>query len=104
MNQKRKKKTQPKRSGSRVIPLLLGLGGLLLLVFGGIALLGGGTKTQKAAIEVRGGPSLKVDQEQIDLGDVKLGQWVTARFELTNVGDEPLQFTKKPYIEVKEGC
>jgi hypothetical protein len=57
-----------------------------------------------AEIEVRGPPKLKVDTERIDLGRVKLGQWVSASFTLTNVGDQPLRFASGPYIEVVEGC
>ena len=57
-----------------------------------------------AAIEVHGAPSLKADQEQIDLGNVSLGQTVQVSFRLTNVGDQPLRFSEKPYIEVVKGC
>ncbi len=53
---------------------------------------------------VTGAPALQVDQEKIDFGDVKLGQTVEATFEVTNIGDQPLRFTEKPYIEVVEGC
>ncbi len=55
-------------------------------------------------IEATGRPSLKVDQELVDLGDVKLGVTVKTSFTLTNVGDRPLRFTQQPYVEVKEGC
>lgn len=54
--------------------------------------------------EVTGSPSLKADKEKVDLGDVKLGQTVEVSFEIRNVGDQPLKFSKAPYIEVKEGC
>jgi hypothetical protein len=54
--------------------------------------------------EVRGSPSLKADPERVDLGDVRLGEWVEVSFELTNVGDQPLRLSKAPYIEVVEGC
>jgi hypothetical protein len=54
--------------------------------------------------QVSGGPALQVDQEKIDLGDVPLGQTVSAQFEITNVGDQPLRFTQKPYIQVAAGC
>ena len=54
--------------------------------------------------EVTGSPSLKADKEKVDLGDVKLGQTVEVSFEIINVGDQPLIFSKAPYIEVKEGC
>ncbi len=53
---------------------------------------------------VTGGPALQVDKEKVDLGNLALGSTVEAKFEVTNVGDRPLQFTKKPYIEVIEGC
>jgi hypothetical protein len=58
----------------------------------------------KAVIEVQGAPSLKVDQETIDLGDVRLGASVSAAFTLTNVGSLPLEIQQKPYVEVVEGC
>ena len=56
-----------------------------------------------ATIEVTGAPSLQVDNEKVDLGDVKLNQTVQVSFQLTNVGDETLRFVKQPYIEVVEG-
>lgn len=57
-----------------------------------------------AAIEVTGAPSLKVDQEKIDLGEVRLGKTVNVSFKLTNVGDQPLIIEENPYVEVVEGC
>lgn len=54
--------------------------------------------------EVTGGASLKVDKESIDFGDVKINKTVEATFTLTNVGDRTLEFSKDPFIEVKEGC
>ncbi len=56
------------------------------------------------APQVNGAPALQVDKEKVDFGNVALGQTVEAKFEVTNVGDQPLRFTKKPYIEVVEGC
>jgi len=53
---------------------------------------------------VTGGPALQVDKEKVDFSDVTLGQTVEAKFEVTNVGDQPLRFTKKPYVEVIERC
>jgi len=55
-------------------------------------------------VEVQGVPKLKVEQAKIDLGNVKLGQTVSASFKVSNVGDRPLQFSEAPYIEVIEGC
>ena len=51
-----------------------------------------------------GAPALQVDKEKVDFGNVALGQTVEAKFEVTNVGDQPLRFTQKPYVEVIEGC
>ena len=53
---------------------------------------------------VTGGPALQVDKEKVDFGDVPLGQTVETKFEVANVGDQPLRFTQKPYVEVVEGC
>lgn len=75
---------------------------MALLIFAVFALNGRGNT--KAAIEVTGAPSVKVDKEKIDFGDVKLGQPVEASFQVANVGDQALRFIERPYIEVKEGC
>jgi len=77
-------------------------GGLLIL--GLTAWLAWPRPAATSAIEVRGAPKLKVDAEVVDLGPVTLGKWVSARFTLTNVGDQPLRFAGDPYIEVVEGC
>jgi multidrug efflux pump subunit AcrA (membrane-fusion protein) len=81
------------------------------LIVGGVALLALAIfafrprpPAPKAAIEVTGAPSLKVDQEEVNLGDIKLGRTVSVSFQLINVGDKPLRFSKTPYIEVLEGC
>ena len=51
-----------------------------------------------------GSPSLTVDIEEINLGDIPVGQSVQAVFQLTNTGAQPLKFSKTPYIQVREGC
>jgi hypothetical protein len=76
------------------------LGAVLLLAAGGVLV----KQNQRAPIEVRGAPSLKVDAEAVDLGEVKLGKTVEVSFVLTNVGDQPLELTQAPYVEVVEGC
>ncbi len=53
---------------------------------------------------VTGNPALQVDKQAEDFGTVTLGQTVEAKFEVTNVGDQPLRFTQPPYVEVIEGC
>ncbi len=84
-------------------PLIALIGGGLILIFGAVSAFGQSSKP-KAAVEVTGAPSLKVDKDKVDLGDEKLGQTVQVSFQVTNVGDKTLRFTKEPYIEVKEGC
>jgi hypothetical protein len=86
----------------RSILLMVG-GGVILLAVAAFAILQNRPEP-KIAIEVTGAPSLKVDQEKIDLGDVRLGDTVSASFRLTNVGDQPLEIVDDPYIEVVEGC
>ena len=92
-----------KRQDRNRWPVWLALTGLVLV---GLALFAfsRGSSKPKAAIEVAGSPALKVDKEKVDLGEVKLGQTVQVSFQLTNVGDQSLRFSKEPYIEVVEGC
>jgi len=99
---KNKKKQKYRRQRSATLPIFLALGGLLIITGAFFALRQ--PSKPKAPIEVAGSPSLKVDKEKVDLGAVKLGQTVQVEFELTNVGDETLRFSKQPTIEVKEGC
>ena len=84
--------------------VLLIMGGVLLLGVAAYFMWGNGAGGLSAAVEVKGSPRLKVDQDKIDMGELKLGQTVEAKFRLTNVGDQPLRFAEKPYIEVVEGC
>jgi hypothetical protein len=51
-----------------------------------------------------GTPSLTVDQQKIDYGDVKFGVNKTFAIQVTNSGDGELRFREEPYIEVLEGC
>jgi len=100
-----KPKRYPKKRQQRNqpwLPITIALAGVVLI---GLAFWGLGDKSaSKTPIEVSGSASLKVDKEKVDLGDVKLNQPVEVSFQLTNVGDETLRFSKAPYIEVLEGC
>ena len=51
-----------------------------------------------------GTPSLTVDQEIIQYGDVKFNVPLTFEIKVTNNGDGTLRFVEEPYIEVREGC
>lgn len=86
---------------------------LIALVAGGLILIAASFAIANAAsknradlslVEVSGQPSLKVDQEIIDYGDVKLNTNLDFTLRLTNVGDQPLRISETPTIEVKEGC
>ena len=90
------------RGNSNKLPLYLVLGGAVILIITAFFALQ--PKPEPYTPEVTGKPSLQVDQEQIDFGDIKLGKTVTASFKLKNVGDQPLRFSEAPYIEVREGC
>lgn len=103
MTQNKYKKQASKRRQKTAWPLVVLVVGGLLLVFGAIFAFSRPAKP-KAAIEVNGSPSLKVDKEKVDLGDVKLGETVQVSFQITNAGNQALRFAKNPYIEVKEGC
>jgi hypothetical protein len=102
MSQKRFEHSSRKKK-SPILPILLALGGLLLVAAAAFSL----TRSKadpNFKPEVTGSSSLKANQEKVDLGDVPLGQTVQASFVLTNVGDKPLRFTEEPYIEVAAGC
>jgi hypothetical protein len=84
------------------LPIVVAVAGIALLGLAFWALRG--KPSNSANIEVTGSPSLKADKEEVNLGDVKLGQTVDVSFQLTNVGDQTLRFSEAPYIEVVEGC
>ena len=103
MSQKNNKKYAKRRSRKSPWPLVLLIGGGLLLILGAVFAFNQSSKP-KGTIEVSGSPSLKVDKEKVDLGEKKLGTTVQVDFKLNNVGDQTLRFSEAPYIEVKEGC
>ena len=103
VNAKRQERRQKNRQRNTFIVLVAG--GLLLLVAGFAMTKNiGNNKADPTLIKVSGQPSLKVNQELIDYGDVKLNTNLTFDIQLTNVGDAPLEISENPYVEVKEGC
>jgi hypothetical protein len=101
-----KSQRQPGTVQNSKIPWwLIGLvaAGVILIA---VVLIGGNANSTPTNYvpEVKGAPAVKVDKEKVDLGNVKLGQTVSVSFDVTNVGDQPLRFKEKPYVEVVEGC
>jgi hypothetical protein len=77
--------------------MLLAIGGILLVVAAFfLANPGGGGDG--------GTPSIAVDQQKIDYGDVKFNTNETFAIKVTNTGTGILRFMEDPYIEVLEGC
>lgn len=91
------------QKGKSRVPLFL-IGGALLLIVVGVFVLLRGTATPSKAVEAAGKPKLAVDRETIDFGKVPLDKTVRAEFELSNVGDQPLELVGIPQVEVREGC
>ncbi len=101
--QKVSRANQRKRQ-QRLRSLAMMAAGGLVLILVAFWVIANSKPAPKAAIEVNGSPSLKVDRENVDLGQVKLGNTVDVKFTLTNVGNQPLKLSEAPYIEVVEGC
>ena len=100
---KLKRYDQARKPRIRFWPLAVFVGGVVLVGLAAFAVWRGQT-APKPTPEVTGAPQLKVDQEKVDLGDVRLGQTVEVTFKLSNAGDRALEFTTPPYVEVVEGC
>jgi hypothetical protein len=102
MSRNNKYSKKNRKQYTRWLPILVISGGVLVIGLAFLALRKNPTPT--IPVEVNGSPSLKVDKDKVDLGDVKLGKTVEVSFQLTNVGDQTLRFSKQPYVEVLEGC
>lgn len=83
-------------------PIFLVIGGAIIVIIASLFVFQ--NKKEPFTPEIVGSPSLKVDEEYIDLGDIKLGRNVQTSFKVINVGDQELKFTQLPYVEVMEGC
>lgn len=107
-----RRSADPRPGGLLSRPLLLVLGGALLIGLalfalwktGGLGNPAGDAASSPVGSEVGGTPRLEVDREKVDLGDVPVDQTVSVTFLLSNTGDGTLSFSKEPYIEVVEGC
>ena len=77
---------------------------LPLVVFGGILLIFAAILYARQGSGGGGTPSITVDQQRIDYGDVKFDVGKTFAIKVTNTGDGTLRFKEEPYIQVLEGC
>ena len=75
-----------------------------LVVFGGILLIVAAFFFASQGAGGNGTPSIAVDQQKIDYGDVNFNVEKTFAIKVTNTGDGTLRFKEKPYIEILEGC
>ena len=74
------------------------------VVFGGILLIVAAFFFANQGKDGGGTPSIVVDQQKIDYGDVKFNVNKTFAIKVTNTGDGTLRFKEEPYIEILEGC
>lgn len=77
---------------------------LFVVLGGGLLLLAAVLFANRSGGDGSGTPSIAVDQQRIDYGDVKFGVNKTFAINVTNTGDGTLRFKEEPYIEVLEGC
>jgi hypothetical protein len=92
MSKKHKRQKQRKNFPWSIVAI----GGVLLLIAAFFLANRGG--------DGGGTPSIAVDQQKIDYGDVKFGVNKTFAIKVTNTGDGTLRFKEEPYIEILEGC
>ncbi len=94
--------TPPKSPGFPIwLPLIIVAGVVLIAV---AMLSNTSSSASPAASTTSGTPTVSVDKDRFDFGNVPLGQTVQVSFEVANTGDAPLRFKEKPYIEVAAGC
>jgi paraquat-inducible protein B len=103
----KKYQSKKKRSRSNSSPgiwVVTILGGILLIVAALVAFGNSGSKGPKVPVTVNGQPSIKVDKEKVDLGDMKFNALANVSFTIANEGDETLRIIQEPHVEVVEGC
>jgi hypothetical protein len=94
MSKKYKRQKQKKKN----FPwLILAFGGILVIIVAFFF-------ARQGSGDGGGIPSITVDQQKIDYGDVKFGVNKTFAIKVTNTGDGTLRLKEDPYIEVLEGC
>lgn len=97
----RKKRQQRKKQQKLVWSIGAGLLFVASIIF---VFVKNASRINPELVEVQGRPAVKVDQELIDYGYVRLNTNLTFEIKVTNVGDQTLRFSETPYVEVLEGC
>lgn len=90
------KKYKKRKQKQKFSWLLLALGGVLIALAVFLFARQGG--------DGGGAPSIAVNQQKIDFGDIKFNTNKTFVVKITNTGGGTLRFKEEPYIEVLEGC
>ncbi len=98
--ERRRKQREQKQKLWRTIPLVI----IALLAVVGVGLIVYGKTQATANVQGVNGPRLQVDRDQIDFGDVHLGNTVRASFKVTNAGDGTLTLNVPKVATVVEGC
>jgi len=101
-NKKNLSKRNFKRTNNKNKTIFFVIGSAIIILLA--SLVGLQNKPTSYIAEVEGAPSLQVDEDKVDLGDIRLGTPMQTSFKIKNVGDQVLKFTQIPYVEVKEGC
>lgn len=91
------KKTKKKRRQKSFPWALVALGGLFII--GAIFVF-----SNNGSADSGGTPAITIEEPNIDMGYIKLGQYRSINIKVTNTGDGTLRFKEQPYIEVLEGC
>lgn len=101
-----RKKSRPVAAPPSRRSLWLSLGlvalGALVLTIVVFALRGGGAASPAAGAQ--DGPSVAVDQDVFDYGDVTVNTPIETIFRVRNAGSETLKIAGDPEVELVEGC
>jgi hypothetical protein len=84
--------------------LLAVIAATLLFIGGGLLLWWSNSGETSVPIQVTGAPRVAVAQASVDHGDLKFDTPVSTIFQVSNVGDKPLQILGEPQVELVEGC
>lgn len=98
--ERRRQQEERNRNLRTAIPVVAGI---IILLAVGYAFF---TQASQSSRPVTGvvGPRLQVDRDQIDLGRQRLGNTVSALFNLKNVGDGTLNLNVPRTVTVLQGC